>query len=389
MNLKALIEKRNELTAAMQKLIDTANTETRALTNDELADFERMKAEIADLDKTIAACKEMRALENTGDKEPMAAGTKVTKAAREELESRAFEAYIRGVIETRDDPADEPVNMTKGDNGAVIPTTIIKKIIDKVHEISPIFAMATRYNMGGTITIPYYDDSEADIAMDYQEEFVDLESKVGSMKNISLSGFLAGTLTLISKSLLNNSNFDLVGFVIKKMAENIARWIENELINGTENKIEGLSTLIPGVTAAATNKITADELIDLQEDIPDVYQTNAVWVMSKATRTAIRKLKDGNGNYLLNQDLKARWGYTLLGKEVYISENMPDMGAGERAILYGDFSGLAVKITENWEINILRERFAIQHALGVYAYLEMDSKIENAQKLSALVMASE
>ena len=123
MNLKALIEKRNELTAAMQKLIDTANTETRALTNDELADFERMKAEIADLDKTIAACKEMRALENTGDKEPMAAGTKVTKAAREELESRAFEAYIRGVIETRDDPADEPVNMTKGDNGAVIPTT--------------------------------------------------------------------------------------------------------------------------------------------------------------------------------------------------------------------------------------------------------------------------
>ena len=183
--------------------------------------------------------------------------------------------------------------MTKGDNGAVIPTTIIKKIIDKVHEISPIFAMATRYNMGGTITIPYYDDSEADIAMDYQEEFVDLESKVGSMKNISLSGFLAGTLTLISKSLLNNSNFDLVGFVIKKMAENIARWIENELINGTENKIEGLSTLIPGVTAAATNKITADELIDLQEDIPDVYQTNAVWVMSKATRTAIRKLEDG------------------------------------------------------------------------------------------------
>lgn len=389
MNLKALFEKRTQLAADMQKLIDAANTETRALTNEELADFERMKAEIADLDKTIAACKEMRALDNTGDKQPMAADTKVAKATREELESRAFEAYIRGVIETRDDPEDEPVNMTKGDNGAVIPTTIIKKIIDKVHEISPVFALATRYNMGGTITIPYYDDSEADIAMDYQEEFVDLESKVGSMKNISLSGFLAGTLTLISKSLLNNSNFDLVSFVINKMAENIARWVENELLNGTEDKIEGLSTLTAGVTAAATNKITADELIDLQEKIPDVYQSNAVWIMSKDTRTAIRKLKDGVGNYLLNQDLKARWGYTLLGREVYVSENMPDMAAGERAIIYGDLSGLAVKITENWEINILRERFAIQHALGVYAYLEMDSKIENAQKLAALTMKAE
>lgn len=386
MNLKALIEKRNKLIADMQELINKANAEERAFENDELSQFEQMKAEVKSLDETIKASEEMRALEEA-EKKPLAKeDVKKEKATQEELESRAFEAYIRGVVETRDDPADEPVNMTKGDNGAVIPTTIIKKIIDKVHEISPIFAMATRYNMGGTITIPYYDDSEADIAMDYQEEFVDLESKVGSMKNISLSGFLAGTLTLISKSLLNNSNFDLVGFVVNKMAENIARWIENELLNGTEDKIEGLSTLTGGVTAAATNKITADELIDVQESIPDVYQANAVWVMSKDTRTAIRKLKDGTGNYLLNQDLKARWGYTLLGREVYISENMPDAEAGKRAIIYGDFSGLAVKITENWEINILRERFAIQHALGVYAYLEMDSKIENAQKLTALTM---
>lgn len=389
MNLKALIEKRNKLIADMQELINKANTEERAFENDELSQFEQMKAEIKSLDETIKASEEMRALEEA-EKKPLAKeDVKKVKATQEELESRAFEAYIRGVVETRDDPADEPVNMTKGDNGAVIPTTIIKKIIDKVHEISPIFAMATRYNMGGTITIPYYDDSEADIAMDYQEEFVDLESKVGSMKNISLSGFLAGTLTLISKSLLNNSNFDLVGFVINKMAENIARWIENELLNGTEDKIEGLSTLTGGKTAAATDKITADELIDVQESIPDVYQANAVWVMSKATRTAIRKLKDGTGNYLLNQDLNARWGYTLLGREVYISENMPDAEAGKRAIIYGDFSGLAVKITENWEINILRERFAIQHALGVYAYLEMDSKIENAQKLTCLTMKAE
>lgn len=385
MKLKALIEKRNKLTADAQELINKANTEERAFDNDELAQFEQMKTEIKQLDATIDASKEMRDIENAGKMQPKSDEKGDTK---EKLELRAFENYIRGTIETRDDPepADEPINMTKGDNGAVIPTTIIHKIIDKVHDISPIFAMATKYYMGGTITIPYYDDSEADITMDYQEEFKELESKVGSMKSISLSGFLAGVLTLISKSLLNNSNFDLVGFVIDKMAENIARWIEKELLNGTEGKIEGLSTLTAAKTAAASDKVTADELIDLQENIPDAYQTNAVWIMSKATRTAIRKLKDGNSNYLLNNDLKARWGYTLLGKEVYISENMPDMEANARAIIYGDFSGLAVKITENWEINILREKYATQHALGVYAYLEMDSKIENGQKLTALKM---
>ena len=384
MNLKALIEKRNQLAADMQKLIDAANTETRALTNDELAEFEKKKAEIANLDKTIKACEEMRAIEDTGKQQPKADKKGNTQ---EQLEYRAFDSFIRGKLEVRDDPAeDTATNMTKGDNGAVIPTTIIKKIIDKVYNIAPIFSMATRYNMGGTITIPYYDDSDSDISMGYAEEFVELESSAGKIKNISLSGFLAGVLTLVSKSLLNNSNFDLVGFVIDKMAANIAKWIEKELINGTEDKIEGLSTLTAGVTAASTTAVTADELIDLQEEIPDVYQAGAVWIMSKKTRTAIRKLKDGTGNYLLNKDVSARWGYTLLGKEVYTSDNMPNMAADARAIIYGDLSGLAVKVTENWEINILREKYATQHALGVFAYLEMDSKIENAQKLTALTM---
>ena len=78
---------------------------------------------------------------------------------------------------------------------------------------------------------------------------------------------------------------------------------------------------------------------------------------------------------------------TIIGrKEVYTSDNMPNMAADARAIIYGDLSGLAVKVTENWEINILREKYATQHALGVFAYLEMDSKIENAQKLTALKM---
>lgn len=382
MNLKAMIEKRNKLIADMQELINKANTEERAFDNDELAKFEQMKAEIKSLDATIKASEEMRALEAAGSKPAV---NELKKDSVEQLEYRTFDNYLRGKLETRDDPAEDS-KMTKGDNGAVIPTTIIRKIIDKVYEIAPIYAMATRYNMGGTITIPYYDDSESDITMAYAEEFVELESSAGKIKNISLSGFLAGVLTLVSKSLLNNSNFDLVGFVINKMAENIAKWVEKELLDGTQDKIEGLSTLTAGVTADSATAIKADELIDLQEEIPDVYQGNAVWIMSKKTRTAIRKLKDGNGEYLLNRDLNARWGYTLLGKEVYVSKNMPDMASGTRAIIYGDLSGLAVKVTENWEINILREKFATQHALGIYAYLEMDSKIENAQKLTALVM---
>ena len=208
----------------------------------------------------------------------------------------------------------------------------------------------------------------------------------GKFTIISLTGFLAGALSLISKSLVNNSQFDLVPFVVRKMAEAAAYWIENQLINGTTNKIEGLSKVTASVTAASATAVTADELIDLQETIPDVYQGGCIWVMSKATRTAIRKLKDGQGNYLLNKDATSRWGYTLFGKDVYISDNMPDMAAGKRAILYLDPTGLAVKMTETPSVEVLREKYADQHAIGVICWMELDSKVENSQKIAALAM---
>lgn len=381
MNLKALIEKRNALLTAMQGIVNAANTETRAFTNEELADYEAKKQEIEALDKTISAMQEYRDLDVKTVKEPDAE----TKN-KEQLEVRAFENLLRGTLtpETRD--TDNPI--TFGDNGAIIPSSIANKIIDKVVEISPIYALANRYNVGGTLTIPYYDTSSGDITMDYSEEFTSLTTTGGRFKSISLKGFLAGVLTLVSQSLINNSNFDIVDFVINKMATNIARWLEKELINGTASKVEGLSTLKASVTAASATKITADELIDLQESIPDIYQAGAVWIMNKKTRTMIRKLKDSEGNYILNRDMTARWGYTLFGKDIYISDNMPEAAAKKRAIIYGDLKGLAVKVSEDVSITVLRELYATQHAIGVCAYMEIDSKVENAEMLAVLDMAA-
>jgi len=172
------------------------------------------------------------------------------------------------------------------------------------------------------------------------------------------------------------------------MADSIAKWIENELLNGTIDKVAGLSGVTQKVTAEAVAVITADELIDLQEAVPDMYQGGAIWIMNKATRTAIRKLKDSNGDYILNKDATAKWGYTLFGKDVYVSSNMPTMAAGKTAIYYGDMSGLAVKLSEDVSIEVLREKFATQHAIGVVGWMEIDSKVENAQKIAKLEMAA-
>lgn len=378
MNLKKLLEKRAALIKQLEELFALVEKEERAFTEEEQKTFDTAKSEVEKLDTTIASFQESRKL--TKD----AVINQTEEKNKEELEYRSFVNYIRGVVEERED-----ANMTKGQNGAVIKTSIVNKIIDKVKDCSPIYELATKYFTKGNIQIPYVadDENETGITMDYAEEFTELESSATSLKSITLGSFLAGVLTKISKSLLNNSDRDLFNFVIGKMGESIALWLEKELLFGTSDKIEGLDGGVTQIiTASSATAIKGDDLIDVQDEIPDIYQGSCVWIMNRKTRNAIRKLKDNDGNYMLNRDMSSKWNYTLLGKDIYTSSNMPAPSAGKTVIFYGDFSGLAIRITENMELQILREKYATQHAIGVVGWMELDSKVENAQKLSKLVM---
>ena len=379
---KKLMEQRAALQAELQKLIDTAQSEERAMNEEETTKFDELEGKIKAIDATIKAEERARSLSlNVNSNEHHEELRAEERAAAEE---EAFGNYIRGIIsENR-----AGVNMTTGDNGAVIPTSIANKIIKKVYDICPIYQMADRYNVAGTLTIPSYDESTSAITMAYATEFEELESKSGKFASIELKGFLAGALTKVSKSLTNNSSFDIVNFVVNQMAENIARWIEGECLNGTSDKVDGISKATQVVTAAAATAITGDELIDLQEQVPDAYQTSCIWIMNKATRSAIRKLKNSDGDYLLQKDATARWGYKLFGADVYCSDNIDKMAANKTAVVYGDMSGLAVKVSEDINIEVLREKYATQHAVGVVGWIEIDAKIENQQKIAVLKMAA-
>lgn len=380
--MKALQETRAEKVKELELLYATLEGEQRAITEDEEKQVRAIQEEIDNIDKTMKVLEDIqKRLVSKKVEENRAEG----KAGEERAaaEEKAFEAYLRGVVlEERAD-----VNLTKGENGEIIPSTIANKIIKKMYDICPVLEKATKYTVKGKLSIPYYDETSGDITMAYANEFEDLQSKSGSFKTIELAGFLAGVLTKVSKSLVNNSQFNIVSFVVDQMAYNAARFVERELLIGTTDKIEGLSKVTLVKTAASATAITADELIEFQALVKDVFQNNAIWIMSPNTRTALRKLKDGNNRYLLQDDITAPFGKVLLGKPVYISDNMPDMATGEMAIYYGDMSGLAVKITEDLEIQILREKYATQHAIGVVGWMELDSKVENAQKIAAFKMA--
>lgn len=355
----------------------TLEAEERAIAEEEEKRAEEISSEIDRIDKTIEVLNKIadKMVERAEEEE---------EETEERAEEEVFADFLRGTV-----TENRAANLTFGDNGAVVPKTIAQKIIKKVYDICPVLEKSTKYNVKGTLSIPYYPlEDENDITVGYHEEFTELTSSAGKFGSIDLKGFLAGALTLISKSLINNSQFDIVSFVIDHMAYSIARWVEGQLLNGTASKVDGLSKAKNIITAKKSDAITADELIDLQSAVKDAFQNDAIWIMSSKTRAAIRKLKDGNGRYLLQDDATSAFGNMLLGKPVYVSDNMKDMTASTTAIYYGDMSGLAVKITEEMEVQVLREKYATQHAVGVVAWMEFDSKVENEQKLAVLKMGA-
>lgn len=381
MNEKQLKEKRNELQSKMEEILNKAKIENRAMNDEEIKNFDDVEKEIKNIDATLDRCDKINKMECTkieGEKE----------LTQEEKDIKAFAAFLRNYV--KGVPQNAETQLTKGDNGSIIPKTIAQKVIDRVNEISPLYASATKYDAKGTLAIPKYDDTTDDVTVAYATEFDELVSHTGKFITVELTGFLIGALTKISKSLLNNNDFKLTEYVVNKMAEKFKLFYEGEMLNGTSNKILGIAGSYDSknmkVILAAKSSLSADELIDIQESVPDVFQTKAYWIMNRDTRKKIRKLKDSDGNYILNRAFNEKWDYELLGKPVYCSEKAEKLGtASKPVIFYGDFSGLAIKESESMEIQILLEKFATQHAIGIVGYSELDAKVENTQKIAVAV----
>lgn len=381
MNKKELIEKKNDLITRAEAIVQTAKDEVRELTDDEAKELAEIKDDVKAIKKKLLASDVEEMADDKEKKEDDEPKEEEKDTAEEE--KRAFENYIRGTV-----VHERAGELTKTDNGALIPSTIVNMIIKKVYDICPILEKSQQFNVKGTLQVPYYPADSNNINVAYANEFEELTSSAGKFSSVTLTGFLAGALTKVSRSLINNAQIDIVSFVVNEMAYSIKRFIEGELLNGTESKVTGLSTLKNGIESASATAITADEVIKLHDSIKDEFQGGAFWVMSPATRTALRLLKDGNGRYLLQDDVSAPFGTTLLGKPVYVSDNMSDIAKGKTAIYYGDMSGLATKFSEEINIQILREKFATQHCDGVIGWFEFDSKVIDEQRIAKLTIKS-
>lgn len=194
-------------------------------------------------------------------------------------------------------------------------------------------------------------------------------------------------MSVISRKLLNNVDINVTNFLTNKMAGAFAEFWEKELLVGTgsaNNHMTGATSttnlVATGNTSyTAANAAKIDNLINLQLAVPQQYQKNAIWIMNKAVFAELRKAKDGNGSYYLayGKGITSGFEWQLLGKPVYVSENMPEPTvAGNIPVLYGDFGGMAMKISQNLEIQLMREKYIDKNAIGIVGWAECDSKIQ-------------
>ena len=398
MNLKYLSEQRVENQEQMQKILDKAKVEKRALSQEEIAKFNEFKKLIEEIDATIKAEDEARKMEmeETPEEKAPKESDDVNKQER---------AFVDFIITGEEKRANSP-GMSYGSNGAIVPTTIAKKIIEKVKELSPIYEKVEKFHTKGTLEIPVYnadssvDSPTGDVNVAYQgDEFTALVAGQGKFTSVELKGYSHGALSVISRKLLNNTDINITSFLTNKIAQAFADFWEKELLVGTgasNNHMTGaISTTnlvaTGNTTYTAANAAKIDNLISLQLAIPQQYQKNAMWIMNKAVFTELRKLKDGNGNYYMayGKGLTGGFDWEFLGKPVYISENMPEATvANNIPVLYGDFSGMAMKISQDLEIQLMREKYIDKNAIGIVGWAECDSKIQNNQMIAGLKMAA-
>jgi HK97 family phage major capsid protein len=389
-SMPTLLEQRNNLMTELEKVINQAKAETRALTPEEQQQFVTTKDQVTAIDQTLSAQQQADALNKDVVINPNGVTAGATTATTPE-EQRAYKEaedkflrFIKG----------ESRALDVAGNGGIIPTQIADRIIMRVRELCPIYQMATVFNVGGDLVFPKYDYTG--ITVGYIADLTALTPNNANFTTIKLQNFIAGALVQISRSLMNRSDFDLVSYIVNAMAMSIANFLENQLLNGVggANSATGIfvDANTTSLTAGSATALGIDDLISTQLAIPQVYAQNGVWIMNKGIFSGIRKLKDTTGMPYLVQEregtLANDMGWSLLGRPVYVSQNAPaTIATGNKVLAFGDMSGLYVKLAQNVEIQTLNELYATSHATGVVGYLELDSKVVEDQKIAILKMA--
>lgn len=140
---------------------------------------------------------------------------------------------------------------------------------------------------------------------------------------------------------------------------------------------------ITTVASGAVGAITADAIIDLVYALPAAFHANAVFAMNRTTLAAVRKLKDGQGNYLWQPSYVAGQPSTMCGYPAYEVPDMPNVATGAKSILFGDFKR-GYLVVDRTGTRVLRDPFTNKPNVQFYTTKRVGGGLLNPEALKAI-----
>ena len=210
---------------------------------------------------------------------------------------------------------------------------------------------------------------------------------------VSIGAYKLATMIKVSEELLNDSVFDVPSYIAREFARRIGAAEEEAFFtgNGTGRPLGILAATggaETGATAAAADKITFDEVMDLFYSLRTPYRRNAVFIMNDATVKALRKLKTtGGGDYIWQPSVTAGTPDTILNRPVYTSGFMPTLAAGAKTVLFGDLNYYWVADREGRSFKRLNELYAPTGQVGFLASQRVDGKLILPEAVKVLQQA--
>lgn len=404
------MNKINELRAQRAKtwesakaFLDSHRNEKGILSAEDTAAYEAMEQEIVDLGHEIERQERVDAMEREMAMPVNAPITvKPENAKMDKKVGRASDEYKKNFWDAMrsKNPDRAVVNAlqvgTDSEGGYLVPDEFERTLVDGLQENNIFRTLAhVIQTTSGDRKIPVVASHGSASWVDEEGAYKESDD---AFTQITIGAYKLGTMIKVSEELLNDSIFDIQSYLATEFARRIGNAEEEAFITGNgvgkplgvlADKKEGKDVGAQiGVAAKAEDAFTADELIDLYHSLAVPYRGKAVWMLNDSTVQYIRKLKDNNGQYLWQPGLVAGAPDTILGRPVKVSRYMPSIGAGNKAVAFGDFSYYWIADRQGRSFRRLDELFAVNGQVGFRGSQRVDGKLILPEAIKVLQLKS-
>jgi HK97 family phage major capsid protein len=387
-----LREKRAKVWEQAKAFLDERRGEDDLLSAEDAATYEKMETEVVNLGKEIERLERQAALDLELSQATSQA-LKTVPGVGEKKQGRATDEYTRAFWKHMRNRGDFEVRNaltigTDSEGGYLVPDEFERTLIEALEEENIMRQLAK------VITTSSGDKKIPVVASKGTAAWVDEEGAIpeddDAFGQVSIGAYKVATMIKVSEELLNDSIFNLESYIAREFARRIgAKEEEAFLVGDGSGKPAGIFDDTHGgeigVTTSTAN-IKMDEIFDLFYSLKSPYRKRATFITNYATVKEIRKLKDGQGQYLWQPSVKAGEPDTLLNRPVRTSAYVPTIEPGAKVIAFGDFGYYWIADRQGRAFQRLSELYAATGQVGFRATQRVDGKLILKEAVKILKM---